>query len=84
LQKVKSYFLPISIILRLNLIMFETLKPPSDLPHSVHAHFLGSKSYDTPVLVSGAPVPQLSLTGSYFTDSGVCGGVPAGVGFWCA
>ena len=29
LQKVKSYFLPISIILRLIPIKFETLKPPS-------------------------------------------------------
>jgi hypothetical protein len=29
-------------------------------------------------------MPRLSLSGSYFTDSGVRGGVPAGVSFRCA
>ncbi len=30
------------------------------------------------------PIARLNLTGSYFTDSGVCGGVPACAGIRCA
>ncbi len=36
LQKVKSYFLPISIILRVIPVKFETLKPPREHPPLTH------------------------------------------------